>query len=122
MITDPPVRRRLVGGTLRQYRENLGHRLADAAQILDCDRSKISRIETGQRGIRGVELRELLTEYGIGEEQQAVLTAMADPRSACRLYRPYVDVLAGACQDYLLLEAVGPTLLIGFLSAVIVSA
>lgn len=70
MITDPPVRRRLVGGALRQYRENLGYTLDDAAQILECDRSKISRIETGQRGIRGKELRELLAEYGIGEEQQ----------------------------------------------------
>src|SRR5215475_7415261 len=105
MVTAPPVRRRLVGGTLRQYRENLGYTLDDAAQILECDRSKISRIETGQRGIRGKELRELLAEYGISEEQQAILTAMADPRGARRLYRPYVDVLLGAYQDYLLLEA-----------------
>lgn len=112
MITDPPVRRRLVGGTLRQYRENLGYTLDDAAQILECDRSKISRIETGQRGIRGKELRELLTEYGISEEQQAILTAMADPRGARRLYRPYVDVLPGACQDYLLLEAAASRILV----------
>ena len=70
MVTAPPVRRRLVGGALRRYRENLGYTLDDAARILECDRSKISRIETGQRGIRGKELRELLAEYGIGDEQQ----------------------------------------------------
>jgi transcriptional regulator with XRE-family HTH domain len=105
VVTQAPFRRRLVGGTLRQYRENLGYTLDDAARILECDRSKISRVETGQRGIRGKELRELLAEYGISDEQQSVLTAMADPRAARGWYRPYSDVLPGAWQDYLLLEA-----------------
>jgi transcriptional regulator with XRE-family HTH domain len=105
VVTQAPFRRRLVGGTLRRYRENLGYTLDDAARILECDRSKISRVETGQRGIRGKELRELLAEYGISDEQQSVLTAMADPRAARGWYRPYSDVLPGAWQDYLLLEA-----------------
>ena len=82
MFTAPPLRRRIVGGTLRRYRENLGYTLDDAARILECDRSKISRIETGQRGIRGKELRELLAEYGIDDQQQAILGAMADPQGA----------------------------------------
>ena len=43
---------------------------------------KISRIETGERGIRGKELRELVTEYGVAAEQQAVLVLLADPRGA----------------------------------------
>jgi transcriptional regulator with XRE-family HTH domain len=42
-----PVRRRLLGSALRQYREGLGYNLQEAAAVLDCDRSKISRIETG---------------------------------------------------------------------------
>ena len=105
MTTAPSVRRRLVGGALRQYRENLGYTLDDAAGILECDRSKISRIETGQRGIRGKELRELLAEYGIGDEQQKPLTALAAPRGAPGWYRDYADVLPGAWQDYLILEA-----------------
>jgi transcriptional regulator with XRE-family HTH domain len=105
VITAPPVRRRIVGGALRQYRENLGYTLEDAARFLDCDRSKISRIETGQRGIRGKELRELLAEYGIAEQQQAILTALADPRGAFGWHRDYADVLPGAWQDYLILEA-----------------
>ena len=105
MISAPPVRRRLVGGALRRYRENLGYTLDDAARVLECDRSKVSRIETGQRGIRGKELRELLAEYGIGEQQQAILAAMADPRGARGWYGTYADVLPGAWQDYLVLEA-----------------
>lgn len=105
MITAPPVRRRLVGSALRRYRENLGYTLDEAARILECDRSKISRIETGQRGIRGKELRELLAEYGVADQQQAILTAMADPRGAFGWHREYADVLPGAYQDYLILEA-----------------
>jgi transcriptional regulator with XRE-family HTH domain len=105
VIAAPSVRRRLVGGVLRRYRENLGYTLDDAARVLECDRSKISRIETGQRGIRGKELRELLAEYGIGEQQQAVLAAMADPRGAFGWHRAYADVLPGAWHDYLVLEA-----------------
>src|SRR6202044_3389192 len=93
MVPAPPVRRRLVGRTLRRYRENLGSSLGDAARILECDASKISRIETGQRGIRGKELRELLREYGVAGEQQVTLTALADPRSTFGWHREYVDVL-----------------------------
>src|SRR5271165_6808754 len=105
VFTAPPLRRRIIGGALRRYRENLGYTLDDAARILECDRSKISRIETGQRGIRGKELRELLAEYGIGDEQQKTLTALAAPRGAPAWYREYADVLPGAWQDYLILEA-----------------
>ena len=65
MTGNPPARRRLLGTALREYRESLGYNLEEAARILECDRSKISRIETGERGIRAKELRELLTEYGV---------------------------------------------------------
>jgi hypothetical protein len=57
------------------------------ARVLEGDRSKISRIETGQRGIRGKELRELLAEYGIDDQQQAILATMTDPRGARGWYR-----------------------------------
>jgi len=105
VTTAPPVRRRLVGGALRRYRENLGYTLDDAARVLDCDRSKISRIETGQRGIRRNELRDLLAEYGIADDQQVILAAMANPRGAQGWYGTYADVLPAVCQDYLVLEA-----------------
>ena len=60
MVPAPPVRRRLVGRALRRHREGMGYTLDDAARMLECDRSKVSRVETGQRGICGEELRELL--------------------------------------------------------------
>jgi hypothetical protein len=77
-MTQPPsVRHVLVGSMLRSYREAAGYKLDDAARILECDRSKISRIETGQRGIRPKELRELLTEYSVAAATQDTLTAPA---------------------------------------------
>ena len=52
MTATPSLQRRLVGTALRRYRELLGYGLDEPARVLDCDRSRISRIETGQRGIR----------------------------------------------------------------------
>jgi transcriptional regulator with XRE-family HTH domain len=103
-VSAPPVRRRLVGKALRRYREGIGYTLDDVARMLECDRSKMSRIETGQRGIRGKELRELLAEYGIAGERQAILELLADPRGAFGWYRDYDGVLPGALRDYLTLE------------------
>src|ERR1035441_5528269 len=101
----PPARRRLLGAALRRHRESLGYRLDDAARILECDRSKISRIESGQRGIRARDLRDLLTEYGVGEPEQRTLTAIAHPHRASGWWQPYTDVLPGPWLDYLITEA-----------------
>jgi transcriptional regulator with XRE-family HTH domain len=73
------MRWRMVGAALRRYRETSKYTLADAADVLECDRSKLSRIETGQRGIRARDLRDLLTEYGVGEHERAFLIALASP-------------------------------------------
>jgi len=81
MTDAPPVRRRVLGAALRRFREQAGCTLDDAARILDCDRSKISRIENGQRGIRATELEDLLAEYGVDEPRRgALLTVARQPR------------------------------------------
>jgi transcriptional regulator with XRE-family HTH domain len=103
-MSTPPVRRRLLGTALRDYRESLGYDLGVAARILDCDRSKISRIETGQRGIRAKELRELLTEYGVPDTEQEALLAIAHRGRESGWWLDYRDVLTEAAQDYIVLE------------------
>jgi transcriptional regulator with XRE-family HTH domain len=100
----PPVRRRLLGSALREYRESLGFNLDEAARILECDRSKISRIETGERGIRAKELKELLTEYGVPETEQEALLAIAHRGRESGWWLDYRDVLSPAAQDYLIME------------------
>src|ERR1700722_8771293 len=103
---EPPVRRRLVGGALRRYRENVGYALEDAARVLECDRSKISRIETGQRGIRPKELRELLSEYGVPESDQAALVAIAGRGGQRGWWHPYAGIFSEAYLDYIIMESV----------------
>ena len=92
MTGSPPVRRRLLGPALREYRESLGYNLDEAARILECDRSKVSRIETGERGIRPKELRELLTEYGVPDGEQEALLAIAHRGRESGWWLDYRDV------------------------------
>lgn len=73
----PTVRRRLAGAALRRYREARGFSLQDAGRMPGCDKSKVSRIETGERGIREHDLGNLLAEYGAGDGERAVLLALA---------------------------------------------
>jgi transcriptional regulator with XRE-family HTH domain len=101
----PPVRRRLLGAGLRRLREQGGFTLEDAARILECDRSKISRIETGQRGMRPKELRELLTEYGVPEARRNALVAIARQAHQAGWWQTYGHVLDDAYQDFIGLEA-----------------
>jgi transcriptional regulator with XRE-family HTH domain len=98
-----PARQRLVGWYLRDYRESAGYDLAEAARILGCHRSKISRVETGQRGIHPTELRELLAGYGAGPAATKALAALARPHHdgdswwteyASMLPKPYLEFAA----------------------------
>ena len=104
MADSSSLRRLLVGTALRRYREHLGLGLDDAARVLECDRSKISRIETGLRGIRPKELRELLSEYGVSEQEKVDLTAMAGAVRAATWRPDYDAVLTSTRREYLQLE------------------
>jgi transcriptional regulator with XRE-family HTH domain len=105
MTDTPPVRRRLLGGSLRRLREQAGFTLDDAARVLECDRSKISRIETGQRGIRPKELRELLAEYGVDQRRADALATIARQAGQAGWWQTYGLVLDDAYQDFISLEA-----------------
>ena len=105
MTEEPPVRRRLLGGTLRRIREDLGLALEDAARTLECDRSKISRIETGDRGIRPKELRELLTDYGVPEDEQQVLASLTRRPARDGWWEEFQEVIPDAAVDHLILES-----------------
>lgn len=112
MTGKPPVRRRLLGSALRQYRLNLGYNLDEPARILECDRSKISRIETGDRGIRAKELRELLTEYGVPATEQEALLAIAHRGRESGWWLDYRDVLPPDAQDYVIMEIAATEILV----------
>lgn len=106
MIGTTSVRRRILGGVLRAYRLDQGLAVEGAASILDCDPSKISRIETGVRGIRATELNELLTEYGVGEPERAALATIGRPLTAGGWWHGHSDVLTKNDREYFHLEAI----------------
>jgi transcriptional regulator with XRE-family HTH domain len=106
------VRRRLLGSALREYRENLGYKLEEAARILDCDRSKISRIETGDRGILAEELAELLREYAVPAAEQEALLAVAHRGRESGWWLDYRDVLPPEAQDYVIMEMAATEILV----------
>jgi transcriptional regulator with XRE-family HTH domain len=105
MIEVPTVRRRLLGTELRRLREAAGFSFDDAARVLECDKSKISRIETGHRGVRPKELRELLAEYGVEKDRRFALADLARQTNNRGWWQTYGDVLAESYQDFICLEA-----------------
>jgi len=104
MPAGPPIRRQLIGAALRRYRVAFGCTLADAAETLHCDKSKIWRIEAGERGLRLPDLRALLAEYGVDQASEAALLAMADPSGMTGWWSAH-DCLSEAEQEYMALEA-----------------
>jgi transcriptional regulator with XRE-family HTH domain len=107
-----PLIRRLVGTTLRRYRDNLGLSLEDTASMLECDRSKISRIESGIRGIRPRELRELLTEYGVCDTDQQILLRLISRKDRPAWLSEYARVLPGEVAEYYGLEPAAAEIMI----------
>lgn len=98
----PSITRQLLGHALRTYRQQRGFNLDDAAQVLECDRSKVSRIETGHRGIRVHELKLLLEEYGANEETTATFALLSNPNGP---WRQYSEVLHPSVINSMILEA-----------------
>jgi transcriptional regulator with XRE-family HTH domain len=61
----PTVRRRELGALLRSLRSDLGLTVEQAAEQLLCSPSKVSRMETGQRGATPRDVRDLCDLYGV---------------------------------------------------------
>ncbi|MBE9375993.1 helix-turn-helix domain-containing protein [Saccharopolyspora sp. HNM0983] len=81
-MATPTVRRLQLGNELRHARTAAGLELTDAAKILDCAPTKISRLELGQSGITKGDLLLLLHEYGDTEEHKQWMVELARTRSA----------------------------------------
>ena len=63
-MATPTVRKLQLGNELRRLREAAGRTPAEAAKIIDCNVTKISRLETAQSGIALGDLKLLLEFYG----------------------------------------------------------
>ncbi|MGH3751711.1 MAG: helix-turn-helix domain-containing protein [Pseudonocardiaceae bacterium] len=101
----PTAQRLQLGATLRRKREAAGQRQEQAAEALDCDTSKISRIEHGRSGLKSAELEKLLDLYQVtGPERQELLGIGKEARQRGRR-KLYGDTLPGYFRRFIDLEA-----------------
>jgi transcriptional regulator with XRE-family HTH domain len=76
------MRRRLLGGRLREIREDAGKSLDDVAGYLECSLAKVSRIETGRVAPRVPDVRAMLDLYGVpATVREELLALVRDARS-----------------------------------------
>lgn len=86
----PTVRRRELGAALRKMREDKGMSVKQATEHLLCSPSKISRIETGQRGATLRDVRDLCDLYGVtGEAERDRLMNLAREGKQQGWWQPY---------------------------------
>lgn len=64
-VQNPPVRRRELGALLRALRTDAELTVEEVAERLLCSSTKISRMETGQRGASLRDVRDLCQIYGV---------------------------------------------------------
>jgi len=69
-VRSPTLRRRELGLKLRALRNDLGLTVEQVAERLLCSPSKVSRMETGQRGATLRDVRDLCGIYGVTDESQ----------------------------------------------------
>ena len=106
-----PVQLRLAAAILRHHREAARWTLEESAAALDCDKSKISRIETGHRRPVPSEIHELLTAYGVTErEWQAIAVLLGTSRAGW--WSEYRGLLPDAIVDHAMLESIADDILV----------
>src|SRR5947209_14712093 len=104
--TGPTVLRILLGAQLRKLREAKGVTREEAGWEIRASESKISRIELGRVGFKERDVADLLTLYGVTDEQErATLLALAHEANTPGWWYRYSDLLPNWFQAYLGLEA-----------------
>jgi hypothetical protein len=101
----PTVLRILLGAQLRRLREAKRITLEDAGHVIRASGSKMSRLETGRVGFKDRDISDLLTLYGVEDEQQrAALRDLARDASAQGWWHDYSDILPNWFEAYVGLE------------------
>jgi transcriptional regulator with XRE-family HTH domain len=106
------IHARLVGACLREYREAARLDLQDVASVLGCDRSKVSRVESGERGILLADLSRLLDVYDADPDGRQALLALAGADRSQGWWEQYRGVLGPGYQDILAAEHAATAIMI----------
>jgi transcriptional regulator with XRE-family HTH domain len=100
------VLRMLLGAQLRRLREAAEISAEKAGYEIRASRSKISRMETGRVGFKLRDIEDLLTLYGLlDEEQRAKVIALASRSREPEWWTRYNDILPDWFETYLGLES-----------------
>jgi transcriptional regulator with XRE-family HTH domain len=101
----PTVRRILVGAQMRRLREAADISRDDAAYVIRGSGSKISRLELGKVSFKERDIVDLLTHYGVtDEEQRDAIVNLARDANAPGWWHNYDDVLPQWFETYVGLE------------------
>jgi transcriptional regulator with XRE-family HTH domain len=104
-MKDPvSIRCRLIGASLREHRERAGWTIEEAARFLGCDRSKISRIETGTRGVIPAEAARLLDQYAPDPGGREALLALASAGTERGWWEDFRALLSVGYRDIMATE------------------
>jgi transcriptional regulator with XRE-family HTH domain len=87
--TSPTIRRRELGARLRELRIDSGLTVEHVAEKLICSTSKISRLETGHRGVSARDIRDLCDIYRVGSAERDYLTRLAVEGTRRAWWQPY---------------------------------
>jgi len=105
------VLRMLLGTQLRRFREAAGVTPEKAGTAIRGSRSKISRMETGRVRFKIRDVTDLLTLYGVTDEQvRARFASLARQSGKPDWWARYGDVLPDWFEPYLGLESVATTM------------
>jgi transcriptional regulator with XRE-family HTH domain len=102
---DPAAPRRRLMAELRAARGGAGFTREDAARLLDWSLSKLVRIETGDQGVSGTDLRAMLDLYNITDERR--ISELAQLARGTRLHSwwtGYREIISRQFGQYLGLE------------------
>jgi transcriptional regulator with XRE-family HTH domain len=99
------VQRIVLGAQLRRLREAASITTGQAGEAIRASRSKISRLERGQTGVKKRDLAGLLTLYGVtGQSEREALLILARQASAPGWWQQYKDIPPKRLEHYIGLE------------------
>ncbi|WHM36530.1 helix-turn-helix transcriptional regulator [Streptomyces sp. BPTC-684] len=105
-MSAPTVRRRRLGATLRQLREDKSLKLEEVAAKTGFTGAKLSRVETGRVAAKPADVEKLLDVYGVRDRSRREgLVGLAREGGKRGWWQTYKDILSPVYSDLISLEA-----------------
>ncbi|WP_433509701.1 helix-turn-helix domain-containing protein [Nonomuraea sp. CA-143628] len=100
----PTALRMLVGVRLRRLRESHGITRGEAGSAIGCSASRITSLEGGRIGLPLGDVADLLSLYGVDEDERQIVLALAVQANAPGRWQDYRDVIPDEFEAFLGLE------------------